>query len=83
MWELAPMPQDLHKDLSSFGCWNIHRGPINKIFACLTGVLRNRVRYQQELYHLYHSYPEDTSGGGGAGVGARGAYQPGVDVNGE
>lgn len=53
VWQLAPMPLDLDQDLTTFGCWNIHRGPINKIFACLTGVLRNRVRNQQALLHAY------------------------------
>lgn len=46
VWEDGPIPLDLDKELSVFGCWNMHRGPISKILATLTGVLRNRARRQ-------------------------------------
>ena len=44
VWELAPIPTDLDTDLTSFGCWNPERGPINKILATLTHILRNRAK---------------------------------------
>jgi hypothetical protein len=44
----GPVPLDLDKDSSSFGCWGANRGPIDKILSTLTLVLQNRMRKQDD-----------------------------------
>lgn len=43
---------DLDVGMSTFGCWDIHRGPINQMLATFTGILRNRLKRKKRAHDL-------------------------------